>query len=164
MAHHAGHDALTGLANRMRFAEHGERQLAAARRSNERLALVFADLDRFKLINDELGHAAGDEVLREVADRLATTARAGDTLARLGGDEFAVLLPGGTREDAEALARRVAEAFDPPFRVGGRERDVRVSVGVAVYPDDADTLPALLSGADSAMYVAKRRTREAAAR
>ena len=163
MAHQAGHDALTGLANRMRFAEHGEAQIAGARRSQERLALVFADLDRFKTINDELGHAAGDEVLREVADRLATTARAGDTLARLGGDEFAVLLPGSSRADAEALAERVAEAFVPPFTIAGRELDVRVSVGVAVFPDDADSLPALLSGADTAMYAAKRRSRGIAA-
>jgi diguanylate cyclase (GGDEF)-like protein len=159
MAHHAAHDALTGLANRMRFAERGELQLDAARRSNENLALVFADLDGFKTINDELGHATGDELLREVADRLATTARAGDTLARLGGDEFAVLLPGAGRAEAEALAQRVAHAFASPFTVAGHERDVHVSVGVAVFPEDAEGLAGLLSGADAAMYDAKRAAR-----
>jgi diguanylate cyclase (GGDEF)-like protein len=156
MAHQARHDALTGLANRMLFAERGERELAKAGRDQAGVALVYADLDGFKLINDELGHGAGDDVLRQVAARLAGTARSSDTLARLGGDEFAVLLPGATRADAEALAGRVASAFAAPFSVAGLAREVRVSVGVAMYPQEAGSLPALLSAADAAMYRAKR--------
>ena len=157
MAHQARHDSLTGLANRTLFTERAEHLLAAAAgRGQAPLALVFADLDRFKAVNDGLGHAAGDELLRQVADRLADTARAGDTLARLGGDEFAILLPRAARSDAEALAVRVKEAFAAPFVVGGRTLDVDVSIGVALYPDDAPSLPALLSTADQAMYRAKR--------
>ena len=156
MAHQARHDALTGLGNRTLFTERARDLLAAAERSQAPLALVFADLDRFKAVNDGLGHAAGDELLRQVADRLADTARAGDTLARLGGDEFAILLPRAARSDAEALAARVKEAFAKPFVLDGRDLDVDVSIGVALYPDDAPSLPALLSTADQAMYRAKR--------
>jgi diguanylate cyclase (GGDEF)-like protein len=156
MAHQARHDSLTGLANRTLFAERAQDLLAAAERSQAPLALVFADLDRFKAVNDGLGHAAGDELLRQVADRLADTARAGDTLARLGGDEFAILLPRAARSDAEALAARVKDAFAAPFVIDGRTLDVAVSVGVALYPDDASSLPALVSTADQAMYRAKR--------
>jgi len=156
MAHQARHDSLTGLANRTLFTERAEHLLAAADRGQVPLALVFADLDRFKAVNDGLGHAAGDELLRQVADRLADTARAGDTLARLGGDEFAILLPRAARSDAEALAARVKDAFAAPFVIDGRTLDVAVSVGVALYPDDASSLPALVSTADQAMYRAKR--------
>jgi diguanylate cyclase (GGDEF)-like protein len=163
MAHQARHDALTGLANRVLFTERAEAALDRARRDKEPVALVYADLDGFKAVNDSLGHAAGDELLDQVAERLAATVRAGDTLARLGGDEFALLAPTVTRSEAEALAERAAGAFAKPFTIAGRELTVGVSVGVAVFPEDAYSLESLLTSADAAMYRAKRRSRLRAA-
>ena len=159
MAHQARHDALTGLPNRVLFAERAEEALADARSSGDSVALVYADLDGFKAVNDSLGHAGGDDLLREVAARLTGAVRNADTLARLGGDEFAVLAPGTARSDADALARRVADVFTSPFSVGGQSLSIDVSVGIAVFPADAGGLESLLSRADAAMYGAKHRTR-----
>lgn len=159
------HDSLTGLLNRRSFDEALERQLAYTRRYGEGGAVLIIDLDRFKQINDELGHAAGDEALRHVARVLDTNLRQTDTvarassgiLARLGGDEFAVLLPEADEAGAEAVALRLVEALAAaPLMIEGREVTLGLSVGAALF--DGDGLPPaqdLLIAADRAMYVAK---------
>lgn len=159
------HDSLTGLFNRRRFEEELRRQLAYTRRYGDGGALLMMDLDRFKQINDELGHAAGDEALRHVAELLSDNLRASDTVARdvdptvarLGGDEFVALLPEADAAGAEAVAERLAIAIgETALEVDGREIELRVSIGVATF--DGDGIPAeqeLLAAADRAMYLAK---------
>jgi diguanylate cyclase len=159
------HDPLTGLFNRRRFEEELRRQLAYTRRYGKGGALLMLDLDRFKQINDELGHAAGDEALRRVAELLNDNLRASDLVARdvdpmvarLGGDEFVALLPEADAAGAEAAAERLALAVgEAPIKIEGREVELRVSIGVAIF--DEYGLPAeqeLLAAADRAMYVAK---------
>ena len=158
------HDPLTGLFNRRRFEEELRRQLAYTRRYGKGGALLMIDLDRFKQINDELGHAAGDEALRHVAQLLSDNLRASDTVARdvdpmvarLGGDEF-VGLPEADGAGAEAAAERLAAAVgEAPLMIGDREVELRVSIGVATF--DGDGIPPeqeLLAAADRAMYLAK---------
>jgi diguanylate cyclase (GGDEF)-like protein len=157
--HQSLHDALTSLPNRVLFADRLEQALRGSARTGG-AAVLFCDLDRFKQVNDVLGHAAGDELLRQVAARLRGALRPGDTVGRLSGDEFAVLLPGVTDEAAaDEVARRVVSCFDEPFRIEGRQLRVTTSVGVAVH-DGPDGRPDwLLRAADAAMYVAKRRGR-----
>lgn len=153
---HAFHDALTGLPNRSLFMERLSQALAQAKRSGSLLAVAYLDLDRFKLVNDTLGHAVGDELLKAAADRLRSGLRESDTLARMGGDEFTLLLPGVP--DARAVARaceRILSALSQPFHVAGRELIVSASVGVALYPTDGDEAGLLLQRADRAMYRAK---------
>ncbi len=151
----AHHDALTGLPNRGLFDHLLRRALARAGRG-ERFALCFIDLDRFKLINDSLGHDAGDAVLVEVARRLRAACREADTLARLAGDEFVILLEGaGTAGAAAEVAARVLAALARPVRAGGRDVDVGASLGLALCPDDGGDLETLLRNADAAMYAAK---------
>jgi diguanylate cyclase (GGDEF)-like protein/PAS domain S-box-containing protein len=157
-------DPLTGVFNRRRFDEALEAQLAYARRYSRGGALLIADLDRFKQINDELGHAAGDEALRAVARVLAANLRqtdmvgrdAGGLVARLGGDEFALLLPEADATGAEAVAARLVEALAAPLEIGGRELRLGISIGVATF-DENGCPPAseLLAAADRAMYVVK---------
>ncbi len=160
MSHQARHDALTGLANRSFFAERFRRALDDAREDGRPLGLFFVDLDNFKHINDEFGHATGDELLRQVSTRLLGTVRAFDTVARLGGDEFAIVLSQATRlTEVDAAAARVRHAFDKPFQVGGHALEVRASVGRALWPHDADELEELMHHADAAMYRAKRSAR-----
>ncbi len=156
LRHQAFHDVLTGLANRALFLDRLEHALALHRRDLRPVAVVFLDLDDFKVVNDTLGHAAGDELIVGVAQRLSGAMRGGDTVARLGGDEFAVLLEDGG--DAEEATARAVQALRAPFVVGGRTLPVRASVGIcALGPDDppvrADTL---LVRSDTAMYAAKR--------
>src|SRR6185436_6292001 len=156
----ATHDALTGLPNRVMFGQRLEHALTQARRRNGRLAVLFIDLDRFKLINDTLGHEAGDTLLRAVASRLAEHLRASDTIARLGGDEFVVLL----EDFAEAhyvagVAQKLIEALAKSFILAGREFTVSASIGVSTYPDDAASMQDLLKNADIAMYRAKEHGR-----
>ena len=149
----AFHDALTGLANRALFMDRLEHALALLSRTESKVGVVFLDLDDFKTVNDGLGHAAGDELLRLVARRLETAVRAGDTVARLGGDEFAVLLePVGAAGDALAAAERIMAALAEPFQLGSRQVTVRASIGVAI---DDTTAGELLRDADVAMYRAK---------
>lgn len=160
ISHQARHDALTGLANRSFFAERFRRALDDAREDGRPLGLFFVDLDNFKHINDEYGHATGDELLRQVSTRLLGTVRTLDTVARLGGDEFAIVLSQATRlTEVDAAAARVMHAFDKPFQVGETLLQVRASVGRALWPDDADELEELMHHADAAMYRAKRGSR-----
>lgn len=159
------HDPLTGLFNRRRFEEELGRQLAYTRRYGNGGALLLMDLDRFKQINDELGHAAGDEALRHVADLLSDNLRASDTVARdvdpmvarLGGDEFVVLLPETDGDGAQAVAERLAAAIgEASLEIDGCEIELRISIGVATF--DGDGIPPeqeLLAAADRAMYLAK---------
>ncbi|MGY1752803.1 diguanylate cyclase domain-containing protein [Blastococcus sp. SYSU D01042] len=154
--HQATHDALTGLPNRVLFLERLLAELPAAA-PGAHLAVLFCDLDRFKQVNDVLGHAAGDELLRQVAARLRAAIRPCDTVGRLSGDEFAIVLPGlEDPADARGLADRVEECFALPFRLEGRELAVGTSVGVAVHEPGADA-EALMRQADAAMYRHKER-------
>ena len=158
--HQAYHDGLTGLPNRLLFRDRLNLAIVQAKRSNALLAVMFIDLDRFKSINDNLGHAAGDQLLQAVAARLTKCLREGDTVARLGGDEFTVLLPLiGLREAAENAARKVLAVLNQPFRIGQLEYIVGASIGIALYPDDGDTLDALIQNADIAMYDVKAQGR-----
>jgi diguanylate cyclase (GGDEF)-like protein len=164
LRYQALHDPLTGLANRALFTAEVDHAVAAHRASGRPLVALFCDLDGFKAINDTLGHAAGDELLRTVGQRLRDAVREADLVARLGGDEFAVLLEdptGDPRETGDSAAKRIQEAMSPAFDVHGQRRQVRVSVGVAVADTAApvDGTEELLHRADQAMYVAKRRKR-----
>lgn len=151
-------DPLTGLSNRHSLTERLELELAHASRDGRRVGLLFLDLDRFKAINDTLGHHVGDEILRRVGQRLRTGLRRADTVARLGGDEFTIIVPGvATPEQALAVAHKVAELIAAPLPVEGTSLVVRASIGVALYPDHADSPDGLLRCADAAMYASKRR-------
>ena len=154
--HMAYHDALTGLPNRALLAERLDRALLAARRDGRRLALMFLDLDRFKTINDSLGHATGDHLLREVAQRLCRVVRASDTVARLGGDEFVVLVPGihGPAESG-LVGDKILEALAEPVRFEGHTLHISTSIGICLYPDDGADVDSLMRKADAAMYQAK---------
>jgi len=152
-------DHLTGLPNRVLLFDRAQLALARTRRSGERQALLFMDLDNLKRVNDSLGHAAGDELLRQVGERLAATFRGEDTVARIGGDEFVVFVRVSDAADAEAVAGRVIELIDAPFVVGGDEIYSSASIGVAVAPEDGTDLDELIAKADAAMYVAKEQGR-----
>jgi diguanylate cyclase (GGDEF)-like protein len=161
-------DPLTGLANRSLFREQLEDVAERAARSHKPAALLFVDLDRFKAVNDGFGHAAGDLLLRQVAQRLQALVKGGATIARLGGDEFAVLLPDGSGTSAEKLAMRIVKDMARPFPLGEEGRAgaavVGASVGWAVAPADGDTPEALLKAADLALYRVKEQGRGAAMR
>jgi diguanylate cyclase (GGDEF)-like protein/PAS domain S-box-containing protein len=152
----AVHDALTGLPNRNSLAARLEHAILRVNRSGDRLALLFIDLDRFKKVNDTLGHAAGDEVLRQAAARIRACVREVDTVARLGGDEFVVLLESDVRPDTPGIiGERIRAGFTSPFEYRGAEVKVGASVGVSLYPDHARDPAALLESADEAMYRVK---------
>ncbi|RMG29405.1 MAG: EAL domain-containing protein [Gammaproteobacteria bacterium] len=156
LRHQALHDQLTGLPNRALFADRLETALRQARRQGTQVALLVIDLDRFKEINDTLGHAYGDALLREVGRRLRNVLRASDTVARLGGDEFAIVLPEATPETAHRCARRILDACDTPVQVERLHLKVRPSIGIAFHPEHGSSGDALLRHADVAMYQAKR--------
>jgi diguanylate cyclase (GGDEF)-like protein len=159
--HLAFHDALTGLPNRLLFNDRLTIALAQARRSRQKLAVFYLDLDRFKVINDSLGHSVGDELLRRVPDRLRAVVREGDTVARLGGDEFIVLAPRiGTDGDAETIARKILAAIRLPFAIEERDFFLTTSLGVSTYPGDGIDPDDLVRNADTAMYRAKERGRD----
>lgn len=150
------HDGLTGLSNRTLLADRLLHLVNTAARTESNFALLLLDLDRFKEVNDTLGHHAGDRLLQEVARRLVSELRGCDTVARLGGDEFAVVLPSADEQAARAIATRLLEVLELPYVLEGREFGVGASLGIAVYPvhgPDADTL---MRHADAAMYAAKR--------
>ena len=153
----ANHDSLTGLLNRAAFQNRLEQSLEQARSNSGSVALLFIDLDGFKGVNDAEGHRAGDEVLRIVAQRIASTVRAGDTMARLGGDEFLVMLDRDvTRDVADTIGHRIIEALHQPMDLEGRDIFVGASIGVAMHPPLAGDIDALMNRADQAMYAAKR--------
>lgn len=154
----ASFDALTGLPNRRLFMDRLQQEIKASRRSGERIALLFIDLDMFKEINDTLGHQHGDTLLVEVAQRLVTCVRESDTTARLGGDEFTVVLPGlneTSAKAAESVAQKIIRAITRPFVLGSETVHISASIGITVYPVDAPDMEGLLKNADQAMYKAK---------
>jgi diguanylate cyclase (GGDEF)-like protein/PAS domain S-box-containing protein len=154
------HDSLTGLPNRSVINDLIVQALAVARRKTAALALLFLDLDRFKTINDSLGHPAGDTLLQRVAARLAAGIRDEDKVARLGGDEFLILLPELARgEDAGIVADKVLAALREPLDVDGRALRISASIGISIYPDDGSDAATLIKNADAAMYHAKERGR-----
>ena len=158
--HQAYHDGLTGLPNRLLFRDRLNLSIIQAKRAGHMLAVMFIDLDRFKSINDTLGHAAGDYLLQSVAARLTKCLRESDTVARLGGDEFTLLLPQiADRHAAENAARKVLAALNQPFRIDQQNYSTSASIGIAVYPDDGDTLEALMQNSDVAMYDVKAQGR-----
>jgi diguanylate cyclase (GGDEF)-like protein len=151
------HDALTGLPNRALFGDRVRQAIAGAERRGEPFAVMLLDLDRFKQVNDSLGHQIGDRLLTAVGPRLAASLRKSDTLARLGGDEFAVLLPPPVDTERAALsAERLVESIQKPFPLEGMSLDLGVSIGVALYPEHGTDLETLMHNADVAMYRAKR--------
>lgn len=154
----ANHDPLTGLLNRVQFHSRLSQALASVRRHETRLALMFLDLDRFKLINDTLGHKIGDQLLQAVSDRLKRSIRPNDILARLGGDEFVILLTDiKLVEDIARIAQKTIDLLTQPFSIEGNDIVVTASIGISVYPDDGETSQILLMNADTAMYLAKER-------
>jgi len=154
-------DALTGLPNRRAFEEALAREVARARRAGTPLALLAVDVDHFKRVNDQRGHPAGDAVLRAVAGRIASGARAGDLVARVGGEEFAVALPGAGPEAALEAAERIrARVAEEPIALEGGDLGVTVSVGVASLGEPAPDGPSLAARADEALYRAKRAGRD----
>jgi len=155
----ANYDTLTGLPNRALLSERLGRAIVRARRQETRVAVLFLDLDRFKEVNDSLGHAEGDALLVQAAARLRELMRETDTICRLGGDEFVLLLPDTGQPGASRLASKVVAAFDQPFIVAGHSLRVTVSVGVALYPHDGATFGELLKNADAALYRAKHEGR-----
>ena len=153
----ATHDQLTGLPNRALFTEHLDNALLTAKRKKGRLAVLFLDLDRFKPINDEYGHAIGDRVLQVIAQRLRTALRASDISARMGGDEFTVLLTDYQELDGvRVTARRLHTAISNPISLNEQTFSLTASIGISCYPDDADSATELISMADNAMYHAKQ--------
>jgi len=156
----AHYDVLTSLPNRMLFYDRLKHALAEAKRNQWMVGVMFVDLDRFKNINDTLGHAAGDGLLQQVAERLRDAVRASDTVGRLGGDEFAIVLSNlATTRDAEAAAQKIMASFSEPFRVDQAELFATASIGITLYPEDSADLDALITNADFAMYRAKEKGR-----
>ena len=157
VTHSAEHDFLTVLPNRLLFTDRIGQSIAMARRHSKRLAILFLDLDGFKEINDSLGHATGDELLKSTAKRLVGCVRASDTVSRQGGDEFVVLLAEVQHaEDAAISARRMLHAMSHPHHVDRHELHVSMSIGVSVYPDDGTDAETLIKHADTAMYQEKK--------
>jgi diguanylate cyclase (GGDEF)-like protein/PAS domain S-box-containing protein len=156
MAYQAHHDMLTGLPNRTLFNDRLEISIAHAKRNHHRLAVLFLDLDRFKWVNDTLGHIYGDELLKNVASRLKHCLREGDTLARIGGDEFTIILPEvPNKDDVPMVAQKILATLEQPFILDNREINISASIGVAIFPDHGDSIDALTKSADIAMYHVK---------
>jgi diguanylate cyclase (GGDEF)-like protein len=154
--HQAMHDSLTGLPNRVLFRDRVQQALHGAKRQTGEVAVMFLDLDRFKEVNDTLGHESGDVLLREVGQRLAQSLRAGDTVARLGGDEFGVLATGlDDADDALVVARKLRQAVEWPFTLRGLTLQVEASIGIALFPEHGTDVDTLLRHADIAMYQCK---------
>ncbi len=157
----AYHDPLTGLPNRSLLSDRIQQAIAFSERELTRFLVLFIDLDNFKRINDTLGHAEGDLLLTEIAQRLRKAIRHSDTVARAGGDEFVVLITDANDSEEQTAVRKVQNVFSAPFRLGGTDYFMRASIGVAAYPDDARAERELLQCADSAMYEAKQAGRNA---
>jgi diguanylate cyclase (GGDEF)-like protein/PAS domain S-box-containing protein len=156
ISYQAHHDILTDLPNRMLFKDRLGQAVIQARRKRTELAVMFIDLDRFKLVNDTLGHVKGDELLQQAAKRLKSCLRRGDTLARQGGDEFTIVLPElRGRDDAKAVAEKFLDGLQKPFDLDGHVVHISASIGIAVYPGDGETIDELVRHADMAMYQVK---------
>jgi diguanylate cyclase (GGDEF)-like protein/PAS domain S-box-containing protein len=162
LAYQAFHDALTGLPNRALFNDRLEHALQTAARHGEPVAVLFLDLDRFKVVNDSLGHEAGDRLLIEAGERFTSCLRAGDTIARLGGDEFAILVEGVSGDEAHLAADRILNELRLPFRLAGQEIYATASIGIALSAPERTTPGELLRAADVALYEAKRSGRATA--
>ena len=155
----AHHDSLTGLPNRLLFNDRLEQAISIAKRGSRQFTLLYIDLDRFKPVNDTLGHIAGDELLQAVAARIRNQVRESDTVARVGGDEFTVILPDiARREEVETVAKKIVAALAAPFPLESQEQSVEIgaSIGIALYPADGRDADVLLKAADAAMYSAKQ--------
>ncbi len=156
LAYMARHDRLTGLPNRLQLELRADEAIAQAQRAGRQLALLALDLDRFKQVNDTLGHEAGDQLLQTVARRLRERLRAGDTIARIGGDEFIILLPEvGTPAHAQVVAAKLIESLSEPIELATGKITVGASIGIAIYPTDGADRAALERKADAALYRAK---------
>ncbi|HVS33149.1 MAG TPA: EAL domain-containing protein [Thermoanaerobaculia bacterium] len=154
----AFHDPLTDLPNRLLFMDRAAIAFAHAKREGTGVAVVFLDLDRFKIVNDSFGHSVGDEVLRGVARKLREHVREVDTVARVGGDEFTLIMPGlRVVDDVIKIASKLLDVFHLPMHIGGRDIHVTASIGISMYPEDAADADALLKNADTAMYRGKQR-------
>ena len=161
MAHLAHHDCLTGLPNRALLIERISQAIAQANRHGKRLALLFIDLDNFKRINDSLGHAAGDQLLRLVAERLTACVRAMDTVSRQGGDEFVMLLTEIEQpQDAAQVVDKLRASLALPYLIAGHDLHITLSAGISTFPDDGIDTDTLMQKADTAMYHAKASGRD----
>ncbi|MBK5259599.1 MAG: EAL domain-containing protein [Thermoanaerobaculia bacterium] len=158
--HLAYHDVLTGLPNRLLFRDRLTVAISHAQRDHSRLAVLFLDLDRFKIINDSMGHNVGDQLLQAVAARVKTSVRESDTVARLGGDEFTLIVPLSRSEDAIFVAQKILEVIRYPFHIEGREFFTTTSIGLSLYPEDGTDAAMLIKNADTAMYQAKEQGRD----
>ena len=158
----AHHDLLTNLPNRLLFVDRLSLALATAQRSQARLALLYVDLDHFKPVNDNLGHAIGDKLLQQVASRMLECVRESDTIARIGGDEFVVILPAiQSAENARRVAEKIRVALENVFEIEGHAINISSSIGGALYPDHATDEDQLMQHADHLMYLAKKNGRNA---
>ncbi|MBF0446047.1 MAG: diguanylate cyclase [Magnetococcales bacterium] len=158
--HQATHDALTGLPNRTLFMDRLESAIAMGHRRKIKLGVMFIDLDRFKWVNDELGHAAGDLLLKKVARRMVDCVRHSDTVARLGGDEFTVILSDASGiENPCEIANKILQSLQVPFNLEGHNVSISGSIGITLFPDDGEDAVTLLRNADHAMYIAKNKGR-----
>jgi two-component system NtrC family sensor kinase len=152
----ANFDLLTGIPNRLLFHDRLQQVILQAERESFEVALLFLDLDQFKEVNDLLGHEAGDDLLRQAAQRITAAVRATDTLARLGGDEFTIIMPRVTGRPAVAqVAGRILKSLSEPFRLSRGQASVGGSIGIAIFPRDGADIPTLIRNADAAMYRAK---------
>jgi diguanylate cyclase (GGDEF)-like protein len=157
----AMHDLLTGLPNRVLLNDRLQQALVAAKREDVQCALMFLDLDKFKLVNDTLGHDVGDQLLKQVAARMQACVRESDTVARIGGDEFIVLLRTvDDAPDAVSVAEKIRAALGHPFELAGQQLTISCSIGVALYPEHGHDGVELSKNADIAMYQAKDRGRD----
>ncbi len=158
--HNATHDALTGLPNRVLFHDRVSQAINRAKREEKKIAILLLDLDRFKEINDTMGHYNGDRILSQVSMRLGGVTRDSDTLARLGGDEFAILLSSvSDKEDIATVANKIEKAFLPPFALEGLTLDVQASIGAVLFPEHGSDVDTLIQRSDVAMYVAKQQSK-----
>ncbi len=161
LSHLAHHDTLTGLPNRLLFHDRLQSALALSRRNRWLMAVMFVDLDRFKAVNDTLGHEVGDRLLQEAARRMQRSVRDCDTICRLGGDEFALVLPElGDMDEAAQVPQRIVDSLHAPLRIAGHDLALTASIGVALFPADAEEPEALVRCADAAMYRAKKLGRD----
>ena len=156
----ATHDMLTGLPNRYLMLDRLGQVLARSDRDGTQFAVLFVDIDDFKAVNDSAGHPAGDRLLKELAERLRSGARAGDTIARIGGDEFVVILEGAGRDGASVVADKIRAEIGEPVLLERRRKAVTVSIGIGLYPEHADDAHGLLKAADLAMYLAKKKGKD----